>query len=160
MHRDLTTPPATPASDAALRAVRDAFEGLTQLIEGERKPELRARYEHARQAIASVFWENGAPREEPALPPGRPLAPASANPPAVHSESEGFEPPNAFASPDFESGFSPRTAQLAALAWELVDSDPKLAARVAANLVELDEHDPLSCFSVCCNSPVAVEVRP
>src|SRR4051812_37121422 len=158
MHRDLTTPPAPPASDAALRAVRDAFEGLTQPIEGERKPELRARYEHARQAIASVFGENGAPREEHAKNPGATPSAGERQPAGGAFGERGIRTPERVApSPDFESGFSPRAVQLAALAWELIDSDPKLAARVAANLVELDEHDPLSCYSVCCNSPVAIE---
>jgi hypothetical protein len=102
----------------------------------------------------------GAPRGEQSEPSRQPLTPASANPPAVLAESEGFEPPIPLRVLLISNlGSSPSRRELAALAWDLVDRDPQLAARVAFDLLELDEHDPAVCTRVCCNTPVAIEVR-
>lgn len=125
--------------------------------------------------------ENGAPQgEHGQYPEARPSAGALERAGGTCGE-RGIRTPDTLAgTPDFESGASSsdgngsgeegsdddgdpplttRAVRLAALAWDFVDRDPQLAARVAFDLVELDEHDPVACIAECCNSPLALEVR-
>jgi hypothetical protein len=171
MQRDRTMPPVDPASGIALRAVHDAFEGLSSLIEREHNAEQRGRYLRAREALASIFWENGAPRGEPAIAPE--ARPTAGDLPAVGDlcGERGIRTPDTLAgTPDFESGVSARAMQArrdlenaaVRLAWELVGKEtaPRLAAWFLEQLEHVDEHDPVVCVAACCNTPVALEVQP
>src|SRR4051794_14461115 len=110
--------------------------------------------------------KNGAPQDVTKEPEARLGAGALARAGDGGGE-RGIRTPDTLAgTPDFESGASSsdgngsgeegsdddgepplttRAMRLAALAWDLVERDPQLAARVAFDLVDLDEHDPLAC---------------
>src|SRR4051812_5851143 len=143
-----TTPPVRPASAeeharAVLDALGDHFHLLMQGAAGDDSPRALERYQRAIAAVTSLELsarKNGAPQEDRKEPEARPGAGALARTDDRGGE-RGIRTPDTLAgTPDFESGTSPRAAQLAALAWDLVDRDPQLAARVAFDLVELDEH--------------------
>jgi hypothetical protein len=184
-----TTPPVRPASAeeharAVLDALGDHFHLLMQGAAGDDSPRALERYQRAIAAVTSLELsarKNGAPQEDEKEPEARPGAGALART-GDHGGERGIRTPDTLAgTPDFESGTSPsdgngsgeegsgddgepplsaRAVRIAALAWDLVDRDPQLAARVAFDLVELDEHDPVACIAACCNSPLALEVRP
>jgi hypothetical protein len=161
-----TTPPVRPASAeeharAVLDALGDHFHLLMQGAAGDDSPRALERYQRAIAAVTSLELsarKNGAPQDTEKEPEATPGAGALARTDDRGGE-RGIRTPDTLAgTPDFESGTSPKAAQAVRLAWDLVDKEtaPRLAAWF---LEQLDEHDPLACEAICCNSPLAIEVR-